>query len=100
MAHQTLAETLARNLTRKRLPFINAETRICKIWHCNDFWCDIAREATNSDLARECLIKLFKDDVEGHKPFIGGIYGDLLTVALARIDYSHVAQSLVNEVKN
>jgi hypothetical protein len=80
---------------RRSVAVMGAETRLIKNYYQSPFWLDCAAECLMVDGGREHLIALIRDDLTGHAPFLASPYNELLTVAIARIDFSFVADVLL-----
>jgi hypothetical protein len=92
----------------------NYETWAVKLWMDNDqgsqeYWADVAREAlaqpndsevlTDAENARYVLADRLKDEFEENSPIQDAtVYADLLNAALGSVDWSEIAQALIEEV--
>jgi hypothetical protein len=92
----------------------NYETWAVKLWIDNDegsqeYWLDAARDArstvnrsqvlTDAENARYTLADRLKDEFEDANPVQGSsLWADLMNAALGSVDWSEIAQSLLDDV--
>src|SRR6478672_11781044 len=91
----------------------NYQTWAVALWIDNDegsqnYWAEQAQECWNNATANEFsardrvavhkLAELLKDEHEEGMPETDGVYADLLTSALGRVDWYEIATNMIEEV--
>jgi len=87
--------------------YANYESWAISLWLNNDegayrFWTEQATDLLeqyegDQDQARDILSDQIKDSIEDNIPEVYGMYRDLLTTALDRVDWYEVADSFMEE---
>lgn len=75
----------------------NYETWVTKLWMDNDegsyrYWAEQARHADIASLAR-----MIEEEHDEAAPATTGIFADLLTHALGRVNWEEIAESLIED---
>lgn len=83
----------------------NYETWLCQLWIDNErtryeFYRETAKKLTGERINRVYELSLFiEDGFEKEQPLVTGFYADLLTSAIAKIDFYEIAESIIDELE-